>query len=139
MKDQICISGVLGPSILPSQPSYPVTIVISTNSFPPNFGAIFVCIVTSTLRCGSLPALVSAVPHTGPYDGVALAAGVEDGALAQGRHLTRYPGFWTSPHLGLHGRKDGSRPVPCMEATYPYDIKKQRKARNAPCRELWVP
>ena len=27
---------------------------------------------------------------------------------------------------------------PCMEATYPYAIKTQRKAGNAPSRELWV-
>ena len=28
---------------------------------------------------------------------------------------------------------------PCMEATYPYAIKTQRKARNAPRREHFVP
>ena len=126
MKDQICIYLWFVRSLNPSLPTFiPCHNCNFNYSFPQNFEAILFCIVTSTLRCGSLPALVSAVPHTGPYDGVALAAGVQHGALAQGRHLTRYPGFWTSPHLGLHGRKDGSRPVPCMEATYPYAIKNQ--------------
>ena len=31
------------------------------------------------------------------------------------------------------------RTFPCMEATYPYAIKNQRKARNAHSRGLWVP
>ena len=29
--------------------------------------------------------------------------------------------------------------LPIREASYPYDIKNQRKARNAPSRGLWVP
>ena len=35
-------------------------------------------------------------------------------------------------------RRDISRLFPCMEATYPYAIKNQRKARNAPSRGLYV-
>ena len=31
-----------------------------------------------------------------------------------------------------------NRSFPCMEATYPYAIETQRKARNAPSRGLWV-
>ena len=53
-----------------------------------------VLIFTSTFWRGSLPSLVSAVPDAGPYDGVALAAGVEDRALAQGRHLAVHRALW---------------------------------------------
>ena len=32
-----------------------------------------------------------------------------------------------------------NRSLPCMEVTYPYAIKTQRKVINAPSRGLWVP
>ena len=57
--------------------------------------AVYICIVlTSTLWSSPLPSLVCAVPQPLPYDGVALAAGVEDRARAQAGHLAVHGALW---------------------------------------------
>ena len=63
-------------------------------NFSANFGKNSPGIFTSTLWRRSLPSLVSTVPDTGPYDGVALAAGVQHGARAQGGHLAVDRALW---------------------------------------------